>query len=100
MPRDSAGVDDPGRWMEFARDDLKIAKKGKILRFRREALCFHAQQAAEKALKAVLLSRLIPFPKSHRLQELFDLLPAELSLPPSVREATALSDYAESGRYP
>ena len=100
MPRESAGVNDPGRWMEFAKDDLKIAKTGKLLDFRREALCFHAQQAAEKALKAILISCQVRFPKSHRLEELFDLLPPDLSPPPVVRKASILSDYAESGRYP
>ena len=45
MPRNYEGVDDPDRWLEFAKDDLKIAQKGKLLDFRREALCFHAQHA-------------------------------------------------------
>lgn len=100
MQGKSPGVDDPGRWMDFAQEDLRIAKKGKILHFRREALCFHAQQAAEKAIKAVLLSRLVPFPRSHQLQDLFDLLPADLLPSADIRKAAALSVYAQSGRYP
>jgi HEPN domain-containing protein len=35
---------------------------------------FHAQQAVEKALKAVMAAHGISFPKTHNLKELHDLL--------------------------
>jgi HEPN domain-containing protein len=35
---------------------------------------FHAQQAVEKALKAVMVAHGILFPKTHNLKELHDLL--------------------------
>ena len=38
-----------------------------------EDLCFDAQQAAEKAIKAVLVHRGIRFPKTHAIAELLSL---------------------------
>jgi len=40
-------------------------------------LCFHAQQAVEKSVKAVLVLRGVEFPKIHSLPRLMDLLPAD-----------------------
>jgi HEPN domain-containing protein len=54
------------QWITHAESDLRLARLGaddpSILR---EQVCFHAQQAAEKALKAVLLSREIEFLYTH-----------------------------------
>ncbi|MFC1573017.1 HEPN domain-containing protein [Candidatus Eisenbacteria bacterium] len=65
-----------------------------------EGLCFHAQQAAEKALKAVLIARAIPPPRTHNIGTLLDLLPADSSPSPEVRSAAILTDYAVMTRYP
>lgn len=42
-------------WMTFANDDLKLARGGLSQRqlFAPRQVCFHAQQAAEKAIKAL-----------------------------------------------
>ncbi len=64
-------------------------------------ICFHAQQAAEKAIKAVLLSRGQAIPFTHNLQTLADLLLAcMVPLEAEVREAVALTPYAVTTRYP
>ena len=66
-----------------------------------EDLCFDAQQAAEKAIKALLLHRGIPFPYVHDLVRLLDLLQQSgINIPERVREAVWLSDYAVEARYP
>jgi HEPN domain-containing protein len=39
-----------------------------------DTLGFHAQQAAEKMLKAVLASRGVDYPKTHNLRVLIELL--------------------------
>ena len=65
-----------------------------------EQLCFHAQQAAEKALKAILVAYDVIVPRTHNLRTLFDLLPADLAVPPDVQMAAGLSDYAVASRYP
>ena len=61
----------PQEWLQHARSDLAYARKGDnqpdILP---NQVAFHAQQAAEKALKAVLVLRSVPFPKTHDLQDL------------------------------
>jgi len=67
---------------------------------RLEGLCYLAQQAAEKAVKAVLMHKNIHFPKTHHIQTLLEFLPKDIAVPPSVREAVDLSDYAVEGRYP
>ena len=44
-----------------------------------DAVCFHAQQAAEKALKAWLAVADVPIPRTHNLE---DLQAQCLALPP------------------
>ena len=39
-----------------------------------DAVCFHSQQCAEKYLKARLNEAKVPFPKTHSLSALLDLL--------------------------
>lgn len=66
-----------------------------------EDACFHAQQCAEKALKALLLRLDIAFPRTHAIEMLLDLLKAYgLVAPTSVDEAYRLSQYAMQTRYP
>lgn len=65
-----------------------------------EDLCFHAQQAAEKALKAVLVANSVAVPNIHSIRRLIDLLPANLDLPEEIQNAAGLTDYAVSSRYP
>ena len=53
----------PEEWLDFAKSGLQMAEVGKRqLSIRRELVCFHAQHAAEKAIKGVLLSWTIDFP--------------------------------------
>ena len=60
-----------------------------------------AQQAAEKALKAVLIHRRVHFPYTHDLGELITLIEQSgLPVPEDVRRAVILSDYAGETRYP
>jgi HEPN domain-containing protein len=66
-----------------------------------EDLCFETQQAAEKALKAVLLARGIKFRFVHDLAELLTSLEKNgITLPPEIREAAILTDYSVEARYP
>jgi len=92
--------DDPREWMGRARGNLARAKRrapGDYL----EDLCFDAQQAAEKALKAVLISRGVEFPYTHDVGRLLSLLEvAGNVIPEEVRRAEILSDYAWASRYP
>lgn len=61
---------------------------------------FHAQQAVEKALKAVLASRGHPVRKTHDLMELYGSLESVgLSCPLALDELDQLSPYAAMFRY-
>lgn len=89
-------------WLRRARSNLKLAERGRRLKdVLLEDLCFNAQQAAEKTLKAVCVQRGIDFPKTHSLVRLMDILEADgLSLPEEVKAADILTQYAVQARYP
>lgn len=92
--------DDPREWLNRARSNLALAKN-RIPGAYLEDLCFEAQQAAEKALKAVLISLDVEFPYVHDLARLLSLLEAAgASTPDAVRKAAILTPYALITRYP
>ena len=63
--------------------------------------CFDAQQAAEKAVKAVLVHFNINFPYTHNLTDLLNLLlKAGHTIPDEVLQAGRLTEYAVEARYP
>ena len=66
-----------------------------------EDLCFDAQQAAEKAVKAVFIHRSETFPYSHDLERLLLLLERKgHTIPKYVKDAKDLTQYAHLTRYP
>ena len=66
-----------------------------------DAVCFHAQQTAEKYLKAFLQENLVRFPKTHSLIELLELcLPLDVSLENLRSDLIRLGRYAVHYRYP
>ncbi len=92
----------PQDWLMHAESDLNLAR---VIRERADVLpeqaCFHAQQAAEKALKAVLLFNGIDFPLIHDIEELLELAKQNKMVPPQeVSDASALTPYAVEARYP
>ena len=87
-------------WWRKGDSDLENARMcvdaGRAL----DTACFHAQQAAEKALKAVLCANAVEYPFTHNVQLLIDLLPAGLSAPQTILAAADLTPYAVATRYP
>lgn len=62
---------------------------------------FHAQQAAEKLLKAVLVWHQVEFPRTHDISRLRDLMQsAAPDLAERLRDAAALTSYGVEARYP
>ncbi len=61
-------------WLRHARSDLNIASIAMDHDVLPEQICFHTQQAVEKAFKAVLLFAGVGFPYTHDLEELPDTL--------------------------
>ncbi len=92
--------EDPREWLNRAHSNLlqaKAAQPGIYL----EDLCFQAQQAAEKAIKALLIHRHVDFPYVHDLAQLLTLLEqAGETIPQSIRQAERLTRFAVFTRYP
>ena len=93
---------DAAEWLIHAESDLTYAKLGRsqpaVLRGQ---VAFHAEQAAEKALKAVLIQTEVEFPRTHDLQSLLLLLRnSEISVGQDIEQASALTRFAVEARYP
>jgi len=102
MPVERFSPDDPREWLNRARSNLARARSGATIpEVYLEDLCFDAQQAAEKALKAVLIHLDVSFPYVHDLARLLTLVKqAGQEVPASVRQAARLTRYAVVIRYP
>ena len=92
-----------GEWIAKAEGDFQTAQRE--LRARcvpnYDAVCFHAQQCAEKYLKAFLVERKIPFRPIHDLEVLLGLVVPVNPEFEFVRDLLLLlNDYAVSFRYP
>jgi len=90
-------------WVEKAEGDFKTAQRE--LRARSapnfDAVCFHAQQTAEKYLKALLQEAGQNIPKTHNLNELLALcLKQDPSLAFLNPDLSVLEGYAVRFRYP
>lgn len=94
--------DDPREWLNRARSNLAKARNlSGTPEVYLEDLCFDAQQAAEKAIKAVLIRLGVRFPYVHDLAQLLATVEqAGQSVSESIRRAAILSDYAVEARYP
>ncbi|MFZ6019152.1 MAG: HEPN domain-containing protein [Chloroflexota bacterium] len=94
--------DDPSAWARLAEDDWHLAVS--LLRRKKlpiQGICFHAQQSAEKYLKAVLVSRRVYFPKTHDLVFLNQLCEQSGILSGfAVEDLALLTDFAVQVRYP
>ena len=90
------------KWFRKAENDLLVIKNNFASNeIPIDACCFHAQQAAEKYLKAYLVSKQINFPKTHDLQALINLcISINSSFNQITEPAIKLSDYAIAPRYP
>ncbi len=94
MPHEVHFSGSPADWLRYARSDLELSRTMRQAEVMFEGLCFHAQQAAEKALKAALISKGVPPPKTHNIRTLLDLLPEEIIALQEIEDAASLSDYA------
>lgn len=100
MPPDRPAPGSAADWMRRARSDLALAGITLPPDVLYSELCFHAQQAVEKSIKAVLIHCVIEFPKAHDIGYLMTLLPQEIALPPGAEEIVGLTGYAVMFRYP
>ena len=97
------GVDerDEHTWLRYAEEDLQTAERMVEGRgWAPRIACFHAQQAAEKALKAVLVVERIPLQFTHNLELLRDLVPEGRETRRVDVDLATLSRWAVVPRYP
>ncbi|RIK07998.1 MAG: DNA-binding protein [Acidobacteria bacterium] len=102
MPPDIEVVAEARAWFSRAAQDLRAAD------FEMTAVppltadvAFHAQQAAEKAMKGLLTLHSVVFRKTHSLVELGQACASvEPDLEPLLIEAAPLTEYAWRYRYP
>jgi len=90
-------------WVEKADGDYATAQRE--LRARKQpnfdAACFHAQQCAEKYLKAILHEHGVVVPKSHNLISLLELcLAVDSTFEPWRNSLVLLDHYSVRFRYP
>lgn len=89
-------------WLEKARRDLVVAEREVASEAPfTDIACYHAQQSAEKSLKAYLTWRGIPFPRTHALEDLVLLAARDDNNFASLEDAAVqLTPYAVEARYP
>jgi HEPN domain-containing protein len=95
-------INDPRAWAEKAEEDFILARAS--LRRRKPLItgaCFHAQQCAEKYMKALLISIGASFPMTHDLLLLNNLCSsAGILLEIDPKLLNTLTDFAVRTRYP
>lgn len=88
-------------WLEKARRDFVTARNGlDSSEPFTEIICFHAQQAGEKYIKAYLVWQEIEFPKTHSVEDLLLLATQkDPSFQTLIEKATFLTPFAVEIRY-
>lgn len=97
----SEPLEDAKAWLAYAREDLSLARReherdGSVHRW----VCFAAKQAAEKAIKAILVFEQIEFPFIHNIERLKRLVPTRWRISNADIRLAALTPWAVAGRYP
>jgi HEPN domain-containing protein len=89
-------------WVEKAEEDYRVAKREQRAKpSAYSAVCFHAQQCAEKYLKALLQEHAVPFQRTHDLEALMSLgLPVVPTLETHRESLQWLTAFAVEVRYP
>ncbi len=89
------------RWLMYARSDSEAAHAlmASPDHYSRQ-VCFLAQQAVEKALKAALIFEQIEFPFTHDLDRLRNLLPDGWQVKASFPNLADMTIWAVEARYP
>ena len=90
------------KWMTYGDEDLRLAELAVNLSsgcpYR--LIAYHAQQCAEKYIKAFLVFKEIDFPYTHNISVLLELCPDQETWVRDIQDAEDLTIYAVSTRYP
>ena len=90
------------QWVRLGEHDLREAQRSLSEHEdpAYEIACFHAQQAAERYLKAFLCSRKLAVPNTHDLAKLAHSMPPEARLDHMMEDLAHLTPFAVSSRSP
>ncbi len=90
------------QWMIYGDEDLRLARHALTLStgcpYR--LIAYHAQQCAEKYLKAYLVSHRTDFPYTHNISRLLELCEESSRWPEKMYEGEELTPFAITARYP
>jgi len=102
MPAPDDVLSVAAEWVEKAEHDLKAAAHllGMGKDCPTDTVCFHAQQTAEKYLKACLVVSGTDFSKTHDVESLAGFLPRTITLDIALEDQRRLTAYATVTRYP
>lgn len=90
------------KWLRHAEEDLRLARHAFELEsaIPYKLIAYHAQQCAEKSLKAYFVYKNIDFPYTHNISLLLEMLPPSAGWSREILNAAILSSYAITTRYP
>lgn len=90
------------QWLRYADEDMRLARHALTLTtgVPYRLVAYHAQQCAEKSLKAYLVFHRIDFPYTHNISRLLELCSDAAPWGDALLDAEELSVYAVTTRYP
>lgn len=90
------------QWVVYADEDLVLARHGLTLGEQSplRLIAYHAQQCAEKYLKAYLVWKGIDFPYTHNIARLLELVGTQGPWIQELMDAVKLTPFAITARYP
>lgn len=101
MPDPEALCEAAAEWLQWADADARVAAQLELSESFTPIVAYHAQQAVEKALKAICLYVQAPFVKTHDLATLLALVaPSSPEFAARWRHVSALTEFNTAGRYP
>ena len=98
-----ANTEHANEWLRFAKMDYAVAVHNKTLHpVPLEIICFHCQQASEKALKAILAYHEDEIPRTHNISEILNLCETHCTgiIGRFSKHADRLTVFAVVTRYP
>ena len=87
-------------WVKRAKSSLELAQAKIIRHIYYEDLCYQSQQAAEKALKGLLLYYGVEPEFTHNIEILLNEVKKFTDIPENIKETALLTSYAVQTRYP
>ncbi len=91
------------QWLIHGDEDLRLATHAMILQAEEapyRLIAYHAQQCAEKYLKAFLVYCVVDFPYTHNISILLELCGEHADWPVELQDAEQLTLYSITTRYP